>query len=195
MLRVFGFSRFPFNGFNTGISHSCVAWIVGYFTIKPPFQLPWNRPLLTGTTFIDAGHTRVSSITVSSLRSVSFGIWSIQRDSNPSCLIGSQGCYRYTMDAYCRLASIGLSIIVEFRRFLSIFVDCNKNSQNSFLSWLPLFSYARRPISWIISLIFSRSSRVSALDIMSCSSSFSLVMQSCRETFISLLLSGLRVVL
>lgn len=53
--------------------------------------------------------------------------------------------------------------------------------------------YARRPISWIISLILSRSSRVSALDIMSCSSSFSLVMQSCREAFMSRLLSGDRV--
>lgn len=107
--------------------------------------------------------------------------WSIQRDSNPPYLLGRQRCCHYTMDACCR--------------FLSIFVDGIKNSQNSFLSWLPLFSYASLPISLRISRIFSRSSRVSALASISSSSCFSFSMHSCKETFISRLLSGLRVVL
>lgn len=159
-------------------------------------------------------------LTISSLYSVSFGGWSRQRDSNPPYLLGRQRCYRYIMTAYASFeACCVISDLHAFRSLLSLLragrgnrnrtgvyrgqnpvpfrlaiPPCiwYKNSQNSFLLWLSLFTYASLPISRRISRIFSRSSRVSALASISSSSSFSLLMHSCRDTFISRLLSGER---
>lgn len=69
----------------------------------------------------------------------------------------------------------------------------HKNSQGGFPLWLSLFSYASFPISRRISRILSRSSRVSAFASISSSSCFSFSMHSCRETFMSRLLSADRV--